>query len=378
MATGDYSTGGIAYNQAGHRLSPDDKLGYSRHYAERIRDLGRSSKDGWINRIWNHWFGGTPVITPSSEEHWSRHQNVEQTDRPSYSQELVTTPVAYSSSEKARIIKNGMSYDVLSTQVVNSPREKEPRLIKTAESNDITEDQKLENPQKPTVVEKPTSVRTPKQQSSFVMDRFTKDLPVRLINTPYLPAKDRIVYYRPVVTPKLSDDNRDGIVAAKLRYQKLSSSKKSKSNLSSISVPNIKISTEYASEGQRSAQSQQVHNNRDGIKTIERSAQSQQVHNNHDAAKNIEKSAQQVHNNPDTVKTIERSAQLQQVHNNPDGIKTIERSAQSPQVHNNPDEVKTNDTARGKAARDMAAIQLEKKAKVIADRAIKVSRISVF
>ena len=31
-------------------------LEYSRHYAKRIKDLGRNSKDTWIKRIWNHVF----------------------------------------------------------------------------------------------------------------------------------------------------------------------------------------------------------------------------------------------------------------------------------------------------------------------------------
>ena len=31
-------------------------LGYSRHYAQRIRDMGTSSKESWIKRIWNHMF----------------------------------------------------------------------------------------------------------------------------------------------------------------------------------------------------------------------------------------------------------------------------------------------------------------------------------
>ena len=31
-------------------------LGYSRHYAQRIRDMGNSSKESWIKRIWNHMF----------------------------------------------------------------------------------------------------------------------------------------------------------------------------------------------------------------------------------------------------------------------------------------------------------------------------------
>ena len=40
-----------------HQSSPPrDGLGYSRHYARRMRDLGRTSKDSWIQRLWNHMF----------------------------------------------------------------------------------------------------------------------------------------------------------------------------------------------------------------------------------------------------------------------------------------------------------------------------------
>lgn len=31
-------------------------LGYSRHYAQRIRDMGKTSKESWIKRLWNHMF----------------------------------------------------------------------------------------------------------------------------------------------------------------------------------------------------------------------------------------------------------------------------------------------------------------------------------
>ena len=36
--------------------TPRDGLGYSRHYAKRIREIGKSSKDSWILRLWNQMF----------------------------------------------------------------------------------------------------------------------------------------------------------------------------------------------------------------------------------------------------------------------------------------------------------------------------------
>ena len=35
---------------------PEEGLGYSRHYAKKIRDMGRSSKESWIKKLWNHMF----------------------------------------------------------------------------------------------------------------------------------------------------------------------------------------------------------------------------------------------------------------------------------------------------------------------------------
>lgn len=48
-----------------------DGLGYSRHYAQRIRDMGKSSKDTWIKRLWSHMFQGnkkTDKTSPSSNQ----------------------------------------------------------------------------------------------------------------------------------------------------------------------------------------------------------------------------------------------------------------------------------------------------------------------
>ena len=39
-----------------HHHTPRDGLGYSRHYAKRIRDIGKTSKDSWILRLWNQMF----------------------------------------------------------------------------------------------------------------------------------------------------------------------------------------------------------------------------------------------------------------------------------------------------------------------------------
>ena len=49
-----------------HHHTPRDGLGYSRHYAKRIRDIGKSSKDSWILRLWNQMF--PKKMSTSSQE----------------------------------------------------------------------------------------------------------------------------------------------------------------------------------------------------------------------------------------------------------------------------------------------------------------------
>jgi len=71
MATGDCNSlpppeVAVAANtptatNAASTTTADGGLGYSRHYAQRIRDLGQTSKDSWIKRLWNHMFGTNSV-----------------------------------------------------------------------------------------------------------------------------------------------------------------------------------------------------------------------------------------------------------------------------------------------------------------------------
>jgi len=67
MATGEVAaiadtTTPTTTNAASTTATVDGGLGYSRHYAQRIRDLGQTSKDSWIKRLWNHMFGGTNSV----------------------------------------------------------------------------------------------------------------------------------------------------------------------------------------------------------------------------------------------------------------------------------------------------------------------------
>ena len=56
------------YLQSLPRSHAQDGLGYSRHYAQRIRDLGRTSKDSWIKRLWNHMFQGNKKNDKSQQQ----------------------------------------------------------------------------------------------------------------------------------------------------------------------------------------------------------------------------------------------------------------------------------------------------------------------
>ena len=61
-------------------------------------------------------------------------------------------------------------------------------------------------------------------------------MPVQLINSPYLPPREKVVYYRPLLTAKPGGNARDGVAAAKLRYQRLSKSSTALRSLMTIHV----------------------------------------------------------------------------------------------------------------------------------------------
>ena len=281
MAARD-AAGGTLFDPSQHGTTPDDKLGYSRHYAERIRDLGKTSKESWIKRLWNHMFG-SEVSGPGSQsqDNWSSESPVNNESK-SHSTAGRYSNVTVDNSENVQESRSAANANVV------IEKEKEVRFSAADELNDHNSQKfvSLEN------LEPGGSKRWPNSSAAFP----AKDLPVQLVNSPYLPPKDKIVYYRPAISSKSREDNRDGVVAAKLRYQKFSSFKEASS-----SAPNIRMSRDSTNSGGRRT------------------------------------------NQPQSL-----------------------RIGQEP--------IRAFDAPRPKLTREPAVIQLEKRAKVIADRAIKVSK----
>ena len=231
MAASDTSSPGMLSDSTGN---PDDKLGYSRHYAQRIRDLGKTSKESWIKRLWNHMFGN--VVAPTNQETWP--------DDPLSTENT-------SSSLRVTSVNDSLSYGV--TSQVNSTTDKEVRFAEPDNSSTFGDN-------KPSHLRDSDSRGTNRNCISSPKERSVKTLPTHLVNSPYLPPKDKVVYYKPAVSSRSREDSRDGVAAAKLRYQKLSSSKVSVVNLSSASVPNIRMS---GNSGNATRQNAQVRNSQE-------------------------------------------------------------------------------------------------------------------
>ena len=205
--------------------NPDDKLGYSRHYAQRIRDLGKTSKESWIKRLWNHMFGN--VITPASSEETLRNDRSVSIDKN-----------VHSSSDTDTATITGIDSSADAPAAVPASSDKEVRFAETDDYITSTSPTKSSSE-----YDNDASV-TSRQRISSSKERSVKSLPSHLLNSPYLPQKDKVVYYKPTVSSKPREDARDGVAAAKLRYQKLSSSKVSVVNLNnSSSMPNVRTST---------------------------------------------------------------------------------------------------------------------------------------
>ena len=158
-------------------------LGYSRHYAQRIRDLGRTSKDGWIKRLFNHMFG-------SSSSSGNRKLVVKTEDAGTHAAAAGGNLTGRRSSD--HVDHRGLS-------------------------SDSSENSK-------TVHQASHEVMVQRQMRSNHEPAAGRAMPAQLINSPYLPPSNKVVYYRPVLTAKPGGNARDGVQAAKLRYQRMSKS----------------------------------------------------------------------------------------------------------------------------------------------------------
>jgi len=212
LATGDCSVLDVPERSAGEPRTAASAggLGYSRHYAQRIRDLGRTSKDGWIKRLWNHMFGSGSTASKK---------------------------VTVKSEDAAR----GGNGNVLSSRRSSDHDHVDQRCLPldswsfghVTETGDVRKPQQLSHCERHDV--------TAPRQSRSSHELTARAMPAQLINSPYLPPREKVVYYRPVLTAKPGGNARDGVMAARLRYQRLS---KSSSALRSSTVNHAAASGE--------------------------------------------------------------------------------------------------------------------------------------
>ena len=199
---------------------PEDGLGYSRHYAQRIRDLGQTSKESWIKRLWNHMFGMSGTNKTSTDA-----GNLASSNKSSVS----------ATKQDASVHKDSATRPHVSSSA-SSGKDRQVHFIEHDGMRTSDSDPQLgfgRNSSEASL----NGISKGRAQSS--QERTARVLPVQLINSPYLPPKEKVVYYRPALSVKLPDDARDGLVAARLRYQRIS---QEKTGLGSSSTPNIKMS----------------------------------------------------------------------------------------------------------------------------------------
>jgi len=193
-------------------------LGYSRHYAQRIRDLGRSSKDGWIKRLWNHMFG-----SGSGGSAGNKKLNVVKIDDAAHAGgSLMSRRTSDHDHVDRSLPYDGSSFHDHATETCRSKPQQTPH----------SSEHKHE--------------LTAQRQTRSVHELAGRSMPPQLLNSPYLPPRDKVVYYRPTLTAKPAGSARDGVAAAKLRYQRLS---KSSTALRSSTVSHVDASDELRRPG---------------------------------------------------------------------------------------------------------------------------------
>jgi len=188
-------------------------LGYSRHYAQRIRDLGQTSKDSWIKRLWNHMFGpgsasGKKVVVKGEDGACGGNVSRKTVDR-------VDSMSARRSSDHVDLGGRKTS-DHSDSRCLLADSTSHGHHAETA---DVKKLHQTSNYDKHEAV----APSVPRQTKSS-HELAGKTMPPQLLNSPYLPSKEKVVYYRPTLTAKSNNNTHDGIVAAKLRYQRLSKS----------------------------------------------------------------------------------------------------------------------------------------------------------
>jgi tubulin monoglycylase TTLL3/8 len=211
--------------------SPDDGLGYSRHYAQRIRDLGETSKESWIKRLWNHMFGSSVGSTKDS----CRDLRVKSAGEAHNDQ---CQPVISTAQMAVTSVNSQTAADIPTAVVaVNVVKEKEVRFSELVDATSLPSHNHDMQSQEQENSELKGMQLAGHGRVPLIHERTTKPLPTPLTNSPYLPSKEKVVIYKTSLSSKPPRD--DGVTAARLRYEKLS---KSSNSLGYASMPNIKLS----------------------------------------------------------------------------------------------------------------------------------------
>jgi len=222
--TGDYSE----LERAGS-ISADGGLGYSRHYAQRIRDLGQTSKDSWIKRLWNHMFGSASVnskkIVVKSDDDGGEFGSGSGNGNGNGSGSGNGNGNGNGNGSSSG--GSGGSGTTAKRATIDhvDDRSLPPDVSShhhSTESNHTKRPHHVPSSEKHVEVVLPVTHRQTRSTHDLAAHRT---MPPQLANSPYLPSREKVVYYRPMLTLKPVGSNpRDGVVAAKLRYQRLSKS----------------------------------------------------------------------------------------------------------------------------------------------------------
>ena len=211
-------------------LSPTGGLGYSRHYAQRIRDLGQTSKDSWIKRLWNHMFGSgsagnkkVPVVKTEEAASGGRSERS--------SSDCVSNGNRRSAGESGVCSSDRKSCDFGVSHDRRTDFDDRSLLTDRSSHHGLqfieTNEVKKHHHHVANSEKHETMLSVGQRHTRSTHEMSTKaPMPPQLVNSPYLPPKEKMVYYRPMLTTKPSNrpNSRDGITAAKLRYQRLSKS----------------------------------------------------------------------------------------------------------------------------------------------------------
>ena len=139
-----------------------DALGYSRHYAKKIRNMGKTSKESWIKRLWNHMF--SPPKKGSNEEEEVKISRTGSNKETSTNNNKITVSNNNSTSNN-----NSKNKGAVSKDLIRSSSDSDIRMSKVQDEKPANQVQTLSS-----------HSAEPTQKNS-------------LSNSPYIPAKERAI-----------------------------------------------------------------------------------------------------------------------------------------------------------------------------------------